>query len=105
MAKGGVDQESPRARARRRARGRSIVGALLIGFVLVASLVIWRRSYGVSVSRDIVELSRRREQLEGEEARLQSLIHDESSRSRLGSTVEHLGMRIPNDKQVRILPR
>ena len=105
MAKGGVEQESRKARARRRARGRSIFGILLIGFVLVASLIIWRRSYGIAISGDIVALNRQREQLEGEEARLRSLIHDESSRARLGETVERLGMRIPSDKQVRIISR
>jgi cell division protein FtsL len=103
------DAEEPRkgrgSRAQAKARGRAIVGTLLIGFVLVASAVIWRRSYGVQLSRDLADLDRRQTQLEGERARLRSLIRDESSRSRLAPTVERLGMKVPSDKQVRILPR
>ncbi|HXC26104.1 MAG TPA: hypothetical protein VNU46_09330 [Gemmatimonadaceae bacterium] len=105
MAKSGLDPESPKARSRRRARGRSIVTALLIGFVLVASLVIWRRSYGFTVSRELVALDQHRKELEAEEAHLHSEIRDGSSRAQLGSVAERLGMHIPNDEQVRMLPR
>jgi cell division protein FtsL len=105
MAKSGVVNESTKTKSRRRTRGRSIVGALLVGFVLVTSAVIWRRSYGFMLSRQLVDLDRRRTQLEGELVRLRSDIRDESSRSRLGSVVQRLGMRIPSDKQVRILSR
>jgi cell division protein FtsL len=105
MAKGVVANVSPKAKSRRRARGRSIIGLLLIGFVLVASAVIWRRSYGFTLSRELVQIDRHRTQLQGELARLRSDIRDESSRSKLGPVVQRLGMHVPNDKQVRILPR
>ena len=79
--------------------------ALLIGFVLLASAVIWRRSYGFMLSRELMEMDRHRTQLQGELVRLRGDIRDESSRAKLGSAVQRLGMRVPNDKQVRILPR
>lgn len=97
---------SPAARARRakgagRGRGRGIVLLLLVGFVLVAIGVIWRRSYGFSREREIATLERKRTQLEGERARLELEIRDLSSRARLAPIVEQkLGMRIPSDSQV-----
>jgi len=110
MAKGEVTQPAKTSakgasRRRAKARGRVIVGTLLVGFVLVASTVIWRRSYGVQLSRDLADLERRRAQLEGEGARLRSLIRDESSRSHIQPVAERLGMKVPSDKQVRILSR
>jgi cell division protein FtsL len=96
---------SPAAKSRRkgsgRGRGRGIVLLLLVGFVLVAIGVIWRRSYGFSRERDIATLEARRAQLEGERARLELEIRDLSSRARLAPIVEQkLGMRIPSDSQV-----
>lgn len=103
------ESEEPRkgrgSRAQAKARGRAIVGTLLVGFVLVASAVIWRRSYGVQLSHELADLNRHRTQLEGERVRLRSVIRDESSRSQLAPAVERFGMKVPNDKQVRILPR
>jgi cell division protein FtsL len=93
------------SRSRRPRRGRSILFALLTGFVVVASAVIWRRSFGITQSRRIADLDRQIVQLEAERARLAGLIRDESSRSRLGPVVERLGMRVPDDRQVRILSR
>lgn len=120
MAKGGVtrtpdDDEATQAErprrsrsqsaSRRRARGRSIVAALLLGFVLVASAVIWRRSYGVTLARELSDLDRERIQLEAERAQLRGEIEDASSRGRLEPALQRLGMRVPSDKQVRILSR
>jgi len=107
---GEVAAQPPRGRSagerrRNKRRGRAIVGALLLGFVLVASAVIWRRSYGVQLSHELADLDRRLTQLDGERARLRSLIRDESSRSHLAGAVDQLGMKVPSDKQVRILPR
>lgn len=84
-----------------RARGRSIVALVLVGFVLVAVGVIWRRSYGFSREREIATLEQKRTQLEGERARLELEIRDVSSRARLAPIAEQrLGMRIPSDSQV-----
>ena len=79
--------------------------ALLIGFVIVASAVIWRRSYGITQARQIADLDRRLVQLEAERGRLSALIRDESSRTQLGPIVQQLGMRVPDDRQVRSIQR
>lgn len=78
---------------------------LLIGFVLVASAVIWRRSYGITQARQMAELDRNLTQLEAERGRLSALIRDEASRTRLGPIVQQLGMRVPDDRQVRMIRR
>jgi cell division protein FtsL len=96
----------PAAKRRtRRRRGRSIMATLLIGFVVVASAVIWRRSYGITQARHMADMDRRIVQLEAERGRLSALIRDESSRTQLGPVLQQLGMRIPDDRQVRSIQR
>jgi hypothetical protein len=86
-------------------RGRTLVAAALVGFMLVASGIIWRRGYGIARAAEIRELDRRRVQLEGERATLGRQIAERSSRSRLGPIVEQrLHMRVPDDSQVIVLP-
>jgi cell division protein FtsL len=92
-------------RAPRQKRGRWIIATLLIGFVIVASAVIWRRSYGITQARETADLNRRIVQLEAERGRLAALIRDESSRTRLGPALQQLGMKVPNDAQVRMVKR
>jgi cell division protein FtsL len=101
-------RKTTRAAAKRRSpkrRGRSIVAAVLIGFVIVASAVIWRRSYGITKAHDIADMERRIVQLDAERGRLSALIRDESSRTQLGPVVQQLGMRVPDDRQVRMVKR
>lgn len=87
-------------------KGRSVIALLLIGFVLIASAVIWRRSYSAHQSEELADLSKQRAQLEGEIAKLKSDIREASSRQKLGPIVEqNLGMHVPSDKQVVILAR
>ena len=81
------------------------MAALLIGFVVVASAVIWRRSYGITQARQIADLDRKIVQLEAERQRLSALIRYESSRTQLGPVVQQLGMRVPDDRQVRAVIR
>jgi cell division protein FtsL len=96
----------PAAKRRtRRRRGRSVMATLLIGFVVVASAVIWRRSYGITQSRHLADMDRHLMQLEAERERLSALIRDESSRTQLGPIVQQLGMRVPDDWQVRMIQR
>jgi cell division protein FtsL len=87
-------------------RGRTLVALVLAAFVLVALSIVWRRTLGIAQSERLVVLNGKRTELEGERARLESDIRDASSRQRLGAVAEgQLGMHIPSDKQVVILPR
>lgn len=87
-------------------RGRTLVALLLAGFVFVALAIVWRRTVGIAQSDKLTALEARKVQLQGERVRLESEIREASSRRRLGDAVEtRLGMRIPADEQVVILPR
>jgi cell division protein FtsL len=97
-------------RARRRGggrlRGRAVVALALLGFVLVASGVIWRRSVGIAQARELRELDRRRAQLAAERTALESDVRTAASRARIAPIAEsRLGMRVPADTQVVFLPR
>ena len=79
---------------------------ILVGFVLVATGVIWRRSFGIAQSRELRELDKQRLELEAQKARLQGEIRELSSRARLGPIAEQrLNMHVPNDSQVINLSR
>lgn len=83
-----------------------MVAVLLAGFVIVALAIVWRRTIGIGQSDRLTALDTRKVQLEGERVRLESEIREASSRRRLGEVVEgKLGMRVPSDNQVVILPR
>lgn len=87
-------------------RGRTLVGFVLAAFVLVALSIVWRRTIGIAEAERLALLDARRVELEGESARLGSEIRDASTRQTLGAMVERrLGMHIPTDRQVVILPR
>jgi cell division protein FtsL len=91
--------------AKAKPRGRVRVAALLVGFVLVASAVIWRRSIGLRDARVVRQLEVERGRLEGEATKLESDIRQLSSRERLGAVAEQrLHMRVPADSQVIVLP-
>ena len=87
-------------------RGRTLVGVVLAAFVLVALSIVWRRTIGIGQSEGLAQLDARRVNLESERARLEAEIRDASARQTLGTAAERrLGMHIPSDKQVVILPR
>ena len=87
-------------------RGRTLVALVLAAFVLVALAIVWRRTIGIGQAETLAKLDVRRTELEGERARLEGEIRDASSRQSLGVAAEsRLGMHIPTDKQVVILPR
>ena len=96
-----------RQRVAKRARSRrSVIAAVLLGFVLVATGVIARRTYGIDQARKIRDLERQRAALEAERLRLESQIRDASSRTRLGPIAEQrLNMHVPTPDQVINLPR
>lgn len=87
-------------------KGRWIVGAALIGFVLTTAAVVARRSYGDAKARQMSGMEARVRQLRNDRVRLEAEIRDASSRVRLIPIAEaRLGMHVPADTQVVILPR
>ena len=84
---------------------RAIVALALFGFVLVATGVIARRTYGIDQARALRELDRRRQALEAERVKLDGDIRDASSRARLAPIAEQrLNMHVPSPDQVILLP-
>ena len=87
-------------------RGRNVVGLILAVFLIVSLAIVWRRTIGIAQAEALTTLDARKVQLQGERVRLESEIRAASSRQRLGEIAENrLGMRIPSDNQVVILPR
>ncbi len=87
-------------------RGRSIVALVLVGFVLVSTGVIWRRSFGNARAREQQRLEQQRGALEAERAKLEGDIRDASSRATLAKVAEErLNMHIPSDSLVIYLQR
>ena len=87
-------------------RGRSVISLVLVGFVLLATGVIWRRSIGTAHAREQQLLEQQRAALEAERAKLKGDIRDASSRARLARQAEErLNMHVPNDSQVIFLKR
>jgi hypothetical protein len=104
MAKGSVAARGG-ARVTRR-RGRSVVALTLFGFVLVATSVIWRRTFGISQSRVVQQLERQRIDLRAQRERLQREIREAASRNNLTPLVEQrLHLRMPSDSQVIVIQR
>jgi hypothetical protein len=82
------------------------VAVALAGFVLVAAAVVWRRSTGIAHARELRALDARLAQLVAERAALESSVRQAASRGQIGDEVVHrLGMRVPSDTQVILLPR
>jgi cell division protein FtsL len=87
-------------------RGRTVVGLVLAAFVLIALSIVWRRTIGIAEAERLAALDAKRSTLESDRAHLDAEIRDASSRQSLGTAAEHrLGMHVPTDKQVVILPR
>lgn len=90
---------------RARLSRRSTVALALLGFVLVATGVIARRTYGIDQARGMHDLDRRRQTLEAERVKLDGEIRDASSRARLAPIAEQrLNMHVPSPDQVIMLP-
>jgi cell division protein FtsL len=84
---------------------RSTVALALFGFVLVATGVIARRTYGIDQARALRELDRRRQSLEAERVKLAGEIRDASSRARLAPIAEQrLNMHVASPDQIIMLP-
>jgi len=104
MAKRAVGARSGGRVTRR--RGRSVVALTLFGFVLVATSVIWRRTFGQTQSRRVQQLERQRQDLRAQRSQLQREIRDAASREKITATAEQrLRLRMPSDSQVIVIPR
>src|SRR6059058_1997212 len=89
---------------RGRSSRRPTVALVLVGFVLVATGVIARRTYGIGQARALRELDRRRQALEAERVKLDGEIRDASSGARLAPIAEQrLNMHVPSLDQVIML--
>ncbi len=94
------------AKRRVSGRGRRTVALFLVGFVVVSSVVIWRRTAGIERARELRDLARERDELLAERARLERDIRDASSRARLVPLAERrLGMHLPADSEIVYLVR
>jgi cell division protein FtsL len=86
--------------------GRLRFALLLLGFVVIASGVVLRRTYGIRAARDIQSMETRRSGLIAERRRLESEIRIASSRARLLPIAEQrLQMHLPTEAQVVYLTR
>ena len=87
-------------------RGRSVVALGLALFLVLASGVIWRRSYGIAQAREIRLADSRRSQLLAERAALEADIRVASSSARLAPiAMQRLHMRMPDATQLILLTR
>lgn len=79
---------------------------ILLGFFVVATGVIARRTFGINQARSLRVLESQRDAADAARVKLEAEIRDASSRSRLGPVVEQrLHMYVPADSQVIILQR
>ena len=85
-------------------KGRAWIAIGLGVFVVVASLVVWRRSVGVATARDMRRLSDRQRALIAEKTTLERDIRSAMSRSRVIAEAERrLGLHVATDAQTRML--
>ena len=89
-----------------RVGARSLIALALLGFFVVATGVIARRTFGISQARAIRTLETQRDAMDAARVKLEAEIRDASSRAKLGPIAERrLQMYVPADSQVIILPR
>jgi cell division protein FtsL len=85
---------------------RSLIAVALVGFVVVTTIVIGRRVWGVRQQTEIRKLQQKRDALEAERIRLDGSIRDASSRTTLQPIAEQrLNMHIATPGEQVILPR
>jgi cell division protein FtsL len=85
---------------------RSVIVLVLLGFFMVATGVIARRTFGINQARTLRALERQRDAVDASRVKLEAEIRDASSRTRLVPIAEQrLHMYVPADSQVIILQR
>lgn len=94
------------ATARRRTKGpvkgRAKVALGLAVFIIVALIVVWRRSLGVATANEMRTLEYERRQLTSERTTLERELNEASSRSRIVAEAEkRLGLHVAPESQTR----
>ncbi len=85
-------------------KGRARIAIGLGVFVMVASLVVWRRGVGVATARDMERLTDRQRALISEKTTLDRDIRSAKARSRvIGEAERRLGLHVATDAQTRML--
>ena len=99
---------SPKRTTRRSPRGplkgRAWIAIGLGVFLVVASIVVWRRGEGASTVREMGRLANRQRALISEKTTLDRDIRSAMSRSRvIGEAERRLGLHVATDAQTRML--
>ena len=85
-------------------KGRAWIAIGLGVFLVVASLVVWRRGVGAETARDLRRLSDRQRALMAEKTTLDRDIRSAMARSRVIAEAERrLGLHVATDAQTRML--
>ena len=86
--------------------GRGRLALVLLGFLVIASGVILRRTYGIAAATQLRQLEQKRAALVAERLRLEGEVRAAASRSTLQPIAEQrLQMHVPSDSQVIIITR
>jgi hypothetical protein len=94
------------ARTRRRTplKGRGLIALGLLAFLAVSSLVVWRRSVGVSTANAMEKARLEKRSLETERKTLQGNIELAKTRPHIvGEAQRRLGLHVPSDSQTRLV--
>jgi cell division protein FtsL len=85
---------------------RTMIAIGLTAFVIVASVVVWRRSTGVSVAKQIARLEVQKGELETERKTLEDAIREASSNARIEPVARRrLNMHTATETEVRYFSR
>jgi len=76
----------------------------LLAFVCIASLVIWRRSVGVSTAKAMRDVTTEKRALESQKITLEKKLRDAQSRAVVVTEAERrLGFHVASDSQSRVI--
>jgi len=90
--------------ARTPMRGRTKFALALVGFLVVAVIVVWRRTEGTALANRARELRAQIGRLESERDALQHDLREAASRKRVVSEAERrLGLHVAGDLQTRTI--
>lgn len=93
------------ATRKRRIGNRSLIAIGITLFLLIAFVVVWRRSTGVSNARKIARMEARRAELQTEKQTLERQIADAVSYGRIVQAARKLDMHVAGEREVRTIER